>query len=146
MPVKRKKFLTALCLVISLMAFSGAPVKAVGGDASSRHTEIVPMMEYIYDAEYDFVISKGKAIMYAVVSGHAAKATKCRVTVELQEKGGAFWSTVETWTATEYGRRAELDISKKVTVGKIYRMVTIVTVWKGNDSETKTMISDPLKA
>lgn len=103
-------------------------------------------MEYIYDADYDFVISGGKAIMYAVVSGNSTKATKCEVTIELQEKGLVRWNTVESWTSTETGRRAELDVSLAVTAGKSYRMVMTATVWSGSDSETQTMTSKTLKA
>ena len=103
-------------------------------------------MDYIYDADYDFVVSNGKASMYAVVRGHSSKATKCEVTVELQEKGIIFWDTIRSWTETENGRRAELDVSYNVTTGKSYRMVTTVTVWNGNDSESRSMTSEVLKS
>ena len=107
---------------------------------------VVPLMDYIYDADYDFVVSDGKARMYAVVRGHSSKATKCEVTVELQEKGIIFWDTIRSWTQTENGRRAELDVSYNVTTGKSYRMVTTVTVWNGSDSESRSMTSEVLKA
>lgn len=138
---KKRSFAAALCIVLSLMAF---PVPQAMAAAPS--TEIMPMMEYIYDADSDFVISDGKAIMYAMVRGHSAEATKCEVAVELQEKGLLFWNTVESWTVTENGRRAEVDVSCPVTAGETYRMVTTVTVWSGSESETRTMTSGTIKA
>ena len=138
---KKRSFAAALCIVLCLMAF---PVPQAMAAAPS--TEIMPMMEYIYDADSDFVISDGKAIMYAMVRGHSAEATKCEVAVELQEKGLLFWNTVESWTVTETGRRAEVDVSCPVTAGETYRMVTTVTVWSGSESETRTMTSGTIKA
>lgn len=142
---KKRSFAAVLCAVLCLMAFpvphAMAAMPPTGGEG-----EIKPMMEYIYDADSDFVISDGKAIMYAMVRGHSAEATKCEVTVELQEKGLLFWDTVESWTVTEDGRRAEVDVSHKVTAGETYRMVTTVTVWCGSKSETKTMTSGSVKA
>lgn len=84
--------------------------------------------------------------MYATVDGHSSKATKCEITIELQEKGLLFWDTIETWHTVKYGRSAELETSKGVTSGKSYRIVTTVTVWGGTDSETQTITSDTIKA
>lgn len=56
-------------------------------DNNSGYTEIMPMMEYIANTNYNFFISNGKAKMHAVVEGLSQKATKCEVTIELQEKG-----------------------------------------------------------
>lgn len=144
--VKKQRITQVLCLV-AFLAFLPIP-KAIAAEVNtdSEYTEIMPLLEYIYDADYSFAISDGKAIMYAVVRGQSAEATKCEVTVELQEKRLLFWDTVECWTATEYGSQAELDISHKVTTGKSYRMVTMVTVWSGTDVETKTMTSETLIA
>ena len=142
----KRKFLAAvLCLMMCIAAFP-VPQAAAAAPGTGGSGVIVPMMEYIYDADYDFAISNGNAVMYAIVRGHSSKATKCEVTVELQEKGLIFWNTVETWTSTENGRSAEVDVSHAVTEGKSYRMVTTVTVWSGTDSETKTMTSGALEA
>ena len=131
----------ALCLVAFPMPRAMAATPPTGGES-----EIMPMMEYIYDADYDFVISNGEAVMHALVRGHSAKATRCEITVELQEKGLLFWGTVGTWTVAEDGRRAEIDVSHDVTAGEKYRMVTTVTVWSGADSESETMTSGTLTA
>ena len=146
MSIRKKSFAAAMCLAVCLAAFPVPQAAAVDVSAESGYSEIMPMMEYIFDADYDFTINNGVAGMYALVRGNSEKATKCQVTVELQEKGLLLWSTVDTWTATENGRRAELDISRTVTAGKTYRMVTTVTVWSGSDSETKTMTSSSIKA
>lgn len=142
---KNKSLAAALCLALCLVTFP-VPQAMAAAPITEGATEIMPRMEYIYDARHNFVISDGEAVMSARVRGNSEKATKCEVTVELQEKGLLLWSTVDTWTATENGRRAELDISRTVTAGKTYRMVTTVTVWSGSDSETKTMTSSSIKA
>lgn len=146
MCVAKRRFTVALCFVALIATTLSPHAMAIDSNANSGYNEIMPMMEYIYDADYDFVISGGEAIMYAVVSGNSAEATKCEVTVELQEKGLLFWDTVGNWTVTENGRRAELDASQSVSKGETYRMVTTVTVWSGTDSETKTMTSRSLDA
>lgn len=142
---KKGSLVVALGLVFCLMAVHVPQAKAAAPSDSGK-AEIMPLMEYINDADYAFEITDGKAIMYAMVRGQSATTTKCEVTVELQKKGLLFWNTVETWTATENGRSAELDVSCTVTAGEAYRMVTTVTAWSGSASETKTMTSDTLKA
>lgn len=146
MSIKKKSFTAAMCLAVCLAAFPVPQAAAVDVSAESGYSEIMPKMEYILDADHNFTITNGVASMYALVRGNSEKVTKCQVTVELQEKGLLLWNTVDTWTATENGRRAELDISRTVTAGKTYRMVTTVTVWSGSDSETKTMTSSSIKA
>lgn len=145
MLAKKRSLTATLCLVLCLMAVS-MPKAMAAAPPTGGESEIMPMMEYIYDADYDFVISDGEAVMHALVRGHSTKATKCEITVELQEKGLLFWDTIETWTETENGRRAELDVSHNITAGEKYRMVTTVTVWCGSASETKTMTSGELEA
>lgn len=145
MMAKKRVVATALCLVVCLMTFT-APKATAADSGVGSGSGIMPLMKYIFDAEYDFVISGGKAIMYATVSGHSSLATKCQVNVELQEESLLYWDTVKSWTATENGRRAELDVSQSVLAGETYRMVTTVTAWSGSASETKTMISETLVA
>ena len=142
---KKRGFSAVLCTLLCLIAFP-MPQAMAAVYATAGAGEIMPMMEHIYDADSDFVISDGKANMYAMVRGHSAEATKCEVTVELQEKGLLFWDTVESWTVTENGRRAEVDVSHKVIAGETYRMVTTVTVWSGSESETKTITSGAIEA
>lgn len=81
-----------------------------------------------------------------MVRGNSKEATRCEVSIKLQEKGLLFWDTIATWTATDIGRRAELDISCELTSGERCRMVTTVTVWSGADSETRTMTPGALDA
>lgn len=142
---RNKRFTAAICFALCL-TFVFAPQAVAAAPSDSGKTEIMPLMEYINDADYAFEIANGRAIMYAMVRGQSATTTKCEVTVELQKKGLLFWNTVETWTTTENNRSAELDVSCAVTAGETYRMIATVTVWSGNDSETQTMTSDTLKA
>ena len=143
---KKKWFATALCLAVCLTAFPAPKAMAVDFSAGTGSAEIMPLMEYIYDTDQDFVISGGEARMYAVVSGRSNLATMCEVTVELQEKGLLLWNAVETWTVTETGRRAEVEATHDVISGETYRMVTTVTVWSDSASETQTITSGSLKA
>lgn len=142
---KESRLAVALCLVLCMVAIP-VPQAMAAAPTTGGETEIMPLMEYINDADYDFVISDGTASMYAMVRGQYPTATKCEVVVELQKKGLLFWDTVESWTVTKDGRSAEVDVSHKVTAGKTYRMVATVTVWSGSDSETKTMTSGTLEA
>ena len=133
-----------LCLALCLAVFP-APHAMAATPSEFMDSEIMPRMEYIYDADLDFAVSNGVAYLYAFVNGHSAKATKCEVTVELQERGFLFWNTVESWTVTENARRAEVDVTHAVTSGEEYRMVATVTVWSGSASETKTLTSGAIE-
>lgn len=142
---KKRGLAAVLCMMLCMMAFP-VPQAMAAGPETSGDTEIMPMMEYIYDASHNFVVSNGEAVMKALVRGNSDKVTKCEITVELQEKGLLFWDIVETWTITESGRSAVFNESHEVTSGKTYRMVATVTVWSGTDSETQTMTSKTMKA
>ena len=139
---KKKCVAAALCLAACLAAFPMPRAMAADANAGS---EIMPMMEYINTVDHEFTISGGVANLYAVVSGYSG-VTKCEITVELQEKGLLFWDTVETWECTENSRRAEIDVSHRVTSGEKYRMVATFTVWSGTESETQTMTSKTVEA
>lgn len=142
---KKRSLAAVLCLALCLLAFP-VPQAMAAAPGTGGESEIIPMMEYIYDAKHNFVISNGEAVMHALVRGNSNKVTKCEITIELQEKGLLFWDTVETWSITENGRSAVIDVTHDVTTGKTYRMVATLTVWSGNDSETKTITSKSLKA
>ena len=141
---KKRRLVAALCLALCLVAF---PVpQAMAATPEGGDSEIIPMMEYIYDAKHNFVISNGEAVMHALVRGNSSKVTKCEVTVELQKKGSLVWNEVETWSVTSSGRSAVIDETYEVTKGETYRMVVTFTAWSGSDSETKTFTSKALKA
>ena len=144
MSVKKTILSVVLCLVVSTCFVPQA--MALDITTVGDNSEIRPLMEYINTADYQFSITDGVAEMYAVVSGHASLATKCEITIELQEKGLLLWDTVETWTTSASGRRTELDVSKAVAAGEKYRMVANVTVWCGTDSETQKMTSSTIEA
>lgn len=108
-----------------------------GGELSTR-------MEYIMDTGFDFTISGRTATIYGYVHGYASTTTKCKVEVELQEKSGAKWVTVETWCDTQNKTSAKVKDSTEVTVGKSYRTVTTCTVWNGTKSESQTLTSPTL--
>ena len=150
MSTKRKILVAFLCVLACLTVLPTpqalAADVAVASQSDQVMSQVMPLMEYIYDARHNLSVSGGHATIYAYVRGNSSVATKCKITVELQEKGVLFWSTVKSWSTTEYGRTAELNASQSVTSGKSYRIVTTVTVWSGTDSETQTITSDASKA
>ena len=142
---KKRRVIAALCLVACLAAFPVPYATAASPNDRGGITEIMPMMEYINNAHYEFSVTNGVAEMYSSVSGYAS-VTKCEITIKLQEKGLLFWDTIETWSCIENNRRAELNATHSVTSGKSYRMVATVTVCNGSASETQTMTSEAEKA
>ncbi len=146
MSKKKKRVIACLCLVACLSAIPIPQANAACAEIGNQNTSIAPLFEYISGAECKFNVSDGTAVMIALLNGSASKATKCKITVELQEKGWLFWDTVETWTTTEYDSYASLYATYPVVEGKSYRTVTTVTVWSGTDSETQTITSDSIKA
>lgn len=144
MSIKKIILSLVLCLIVSTCFVPQA--MALDITTVGDNSEIRPLMEYINTADYQFSITDGVAEMYAVVSGHASLATKCEITIELQEKGLLLWDTVDTWTTSASGRRTELNVSKVVTAGEKYRMITTVTVWSDTESEMQTMTSSVIRA
>lgn len=143
---KRRIMASLLCLA---MCISMLPVhQASASDIQNFQSnyDVAPCMEYIMNANQQFSITNSVAQMYATVSGHAGVATKCQVTIELQEKSLLFWSTVATWSTTVADRYASLTKNCTVTSGKTYRMIATVTVWSGNLSESQTLTSKTMKA
>ena len=138
--------ITALCLAACLTTIPIPQAKAADIDVSSTHSDVMPFMEYISNYDFDFVISNGKARITAHMDGYLGITTKCKVTVELQEKGLLFWNTVETFNAVGYRDFAEVDTTYNVTSGKTYRLNITFTAWSGADSETQTMTSESIKA
>ena len=128
MSVKKQFLSTVLCLLLCLTALP-APVAlaADGGDY-----EVMPCMEYIGRADHAFSIDGGVASMYGYVEGVPGLATKCEVSIELQEKGLLLWNEVDTWTSSRTGSYAELDLARSVTEGEKYRIVVTVKVCSGS--------------
>ena len=139
----KKRFLSGvLCLLLCLTALPApAALAADGGDY-----QVMPCMEYISRADHAFSIDGGVASMYGYVEGMPGLATKCEVSIELQEKGLLLWNEVDTWTDSRTGTYAELDLARSVTEGEKYRIVVTVTVWSGSDSETQTLKSEAIEA
>lgn len=137
---KRLSFFIA-CLALCLAVFPTSTA------AANTLPSIMPRMTYIKDADCTLTLSSTSASVYAYVNGYANTATKCEVTVELQERSLLFfWDTVETWSVEETGQRATISQTASVTSGTTYRAVATVTVWSGSQSETQTLTSDTVKA
>ena len=143
--MRRKRGLALLCLLACLLSIP-ANAYAANFDAASEQSVIMPRMTYIRDADCYFSIWNGVASVDAYVQGDPSMATKCEITVELQEKAFLFWNVVEVWSDVQEGRRAGVNASIEVAEGNRYRTVTTVTVWSGTQSETKTLTSETIEA
>lgn len=146
MTTKKRMVFAALCLAACLTTAPIPQAKAADVDVSSASSSIMPLMEYISNIDYKFKISNGKAMITARMDGYVAITTKCKVTVELQEKGLLLWDTIKTFSEVENSDFAEVDTTYSVTSGKSYRLKLTFTAWSGTDSETQTFTSDTIKA
>ena len=140
MSARVKRTAVSLCLAAGLVAIPVPHVMAADLQNSDGYNEVMPLMEFIYDANHSLSISNGYADIYAYVISSSASA-KCQVTVELQKKNASRWDTVDRWMKTANGRRAEVDASCEVASGETYRIVTTVTVRSGTQAENKTLTS-----
>ena len=148
---KVKTLISGVCLSASLLAAAMPQAMALEDSApaepiSAAQTIVVPCMDYINDADVTFSISGGKAYVDGWVRGQNGIATRCKITANLQVKNGLSWSTVKTWSDDQNGRKASISGSYSVSSGKTYRVSAVVTAYKGSLSESKTMISNMIKA
>ncbi|MGO5027786.1 MULTISPECIES: hypothetical protein [Agathobaculum] len=147
MGTRRKMLVSGLCLTACLLATNVPQAYALNDTTSSAvQGDVELYMTYINDADCTFSISNGTAKINAWVRGQSGNSTKCQIVVNLQEKSGLSWKTVQTWSDTRNGRKATVNASQKVTSGKSYRVTATVTVWNGSKSESKPMTSNPLTA
>ncbi|MFI3255553.1 MAG: hypothetical protein R3Y63_14670 [Eubacteriales bacterium] len=103
-------------------------------------------MTYINSASTGLTINNNSASISSTVLGYSHLATKCSVKVTLQEKSFFSWKDVDTKTKTVQDSVLFYSGSYPVTSGKTYRVVSEVTVWCGNNSETRTVTSASQKA
>ena len=139
MKFKRMKMVSAACLAACMMTSAMPAALAADVLSPSAAQSIEPRMTYIAQADCLLSISSGTASVSGTVYGYYGQATKCTVTVVLQEKSGLFWNTIDTWTTTKNDYRASVSGSKSVTAGKTYRAQATVTVWAGSASESQTI-------
>jgi len=140
MSLRKRIAMLMACLTLCLAA---TPANA----AAALADPVMPRMTYISEIDYSLSIDNDVADVYAYVSGYSNTATKCEVTIELQERTLLFfWDTVETWYGEATGRVVELAGMKIVTPGNTYRIVVTGTVWSGTESETQSVTSDTVQA
>lgn len=143
----RKMLASSLCLTACLLATNVSQAYALNETTfSAVQNNIELYMEYINDADCTFSISNGTATIHAWVRGQSGNSTKCQIVINLQERSGSTWKTVQTWSETQNGRKATVNASKNVTSGKSYRVTATVTVWNGSKSESKSLTSKTLTA
>ena len=142
---KMKKIIVVLCLVCCIVSFSPAAFAAsetINNEAVESSVDESVRLTYIKSSDNRFSINNNVASVRAYVYGFSGSTTRCAVTVKLQVKTlGLFWTTVETWSASQNGDSASVSGSEAVTAGKSYRTVATVTVWSGSNSESQTLTS-----
>lgn len=148
--MKMKKVIAVLFLVGCIFSFSTV-VFAANEPQETAAVEISAVepnrMTNIESALNRLSISNGVATIRAYVYGYSGLATKCEVTVKLQERTlGLFWTTVETWSDSQNGDSSSVSESTAVTAGKSYRTIATVTVWNGSSSESRTLTSETIVA
>lgn len=128
---KKNRCIAALCLAVCMLLMPTLQANAASQDA------IMPRMTYISNSDCGLTIEDGVATVDAFVNGNSSLATRCEIEVVLQEKGVLFWNDYASWSDSQSGRRAEIHESIGVNEGEKYRAVVTVTVWSGNDSESR---------
>ena len=73
-------------------------------------------------------------------------ATKCEISLKIQEKKGSSWVTVDSWNTTQKGQSATISQSDSVKKGTTCRAVATVTVWANGSTETNTVTSSEATA
>ena len=139
MKCTKKKFVSTLCLAVSLLTVSAPTVFAADLQTPTSNAVVSPRMTYISDSSCNLSIRNGQASVSGSVSGYIGEATKCSITIELQEKSGLSWTTVGTWSNSAKSDYTSASGSKSVTAGKTYRARASVTVWAGSKSESQTV-------
>lgn len=140
-----RKLTAAFCLGTAVLALVPAPSLAEAAAIpviNQQEKEIVPYLLYIADAESKLSISNRTATINGSVIGVVGSVTKVNIVAELQEKDGASWTTIDSWSDTQNGPRATINTKRTVTAGKTYRVKTTVTAWAGTASETQVVYSD----
>lgn len=127
----KNRCIVVLCLAVCMFLMPALQANAVSQEA------IMPRMTYISNSDCGLTIEDSVATVDAFVNGNSSLATRCEIEVVLQEKGVLFWNDYASWSDSQSGRRAEIHESIGVNEGKKYRAVVTVTVWSGNDSETR---------
>lgn len=138
-----RKIAAVTCLsaaVVTLLP-TASMAEAVAPVSYQQETGIAPYLLYIMDSRCTLGISGTTATVSCSVEGDSFDATKAKVVAELQVKSGSSWSSVATWTDTQYSEYASVKQTKSVTAGKTYRVKATVTVWESSLSETQTLYS-----
>lgn len=145
MSQKMKRILAISCL--SSFAITSVPMMALEETTVPMTTivedeAIAPRLKYIVNAHSILKISDGIATVDCMVKGDYYNATKAKVIAELQLKSGSTWLPVGLWTDTQDDYMAWVTETKSVTEGEVYRVKATVTVWEGDQSETKTIFTE----
>lgn len=142
---KMKRILAISCL--SSFAITSAPMMALAETVVPptvvvEDEAIAPRLKYIVSSQAGLKILDGVATVDCWVKGNVLDATKTKVIAELQVKSGSGWLPVGLWTDTQNDYMAWVTETKSVTEGQVYRVKSTVTVWEGDQSETKTFFTE----
>lgn len=140
-----KVFRNGILFACILVCMSSLSVPCFAADAGSVPSFIENRMTNISNARCAFNAKNGKASATVTVMGIPG-ATKCEINLEIQEKKGNSWATVDSWNTTQKGQSATISQSASVKKGTACRAVATVTVWAKGSPETKTVTSSEATA
>ena len=141
---KMKKAVATVCMgaaVLTLTPTVSMAETAVLSVNQQQETAVSPRMMYIEETKNELAISGNTATITAIVTGDLNNATKAKVIAELQLKSGNSWIPVVIWTITKNSHTAKVNETYTVKSGNAYRLKSTMTIWEGNQSETKTVYS-----
>lgn len=140
--LKAKRW-AALALCLALCLSSGAVYATETTVRQNGEGGIGPYATYIRDKDCKLTLIGKTATARAWVEGQDSVVTKTEVVVELQEKSGSAWKTLDTWSDAQNGsQRATASGTYTATPGRTYRAVATVTAWSGRLYETMTLTSE----
>lgn len=136
-------------LAIMVILFLICPFLQTSGFATSidPSTPDNPPIDFqlIDKALCELTISSGAAKCFSYVRGIYNSTTSCSIELKLQKKVLFWWTTVETWNKTEANYQTSINKSYPVVSGKTYRVVSKVSVFCGNNSESATITSNSME-
>lgn len=114
-----QKIAAITCLSASVVTLlpTASMAEAVAPVSYQQETGIAPYLLYIMDSRCTLGISGTTATITSWVEGDF-DATKAKVVAELQVKSGSSWSSVATWTDTQYSEYASVKQTKSITAGQ----------------------------
>lgn len=138
-----KKYLLLCLSVLMVFQMNAYAVSFDNKSLPSGDLSVIkPQMTYILKAGCNLTITAdGQAQVESSIVGYIG-VTGVEIKAELQQYKNGVWSSINSWTKSSNNYRLNLAESTQVSKGYSYRVVATVTAYSGNDSETRSIVSD----